>query len=221
MALRPATRYNMRRGHKLNTAPAAEPVTADEFRDHIRDAAMSDSEANTWIATARQLIEDNTGLALITQVWDMVFDRWPSSAREPWWDGVRQGAISELYGNPGIIELPRYPLQDVDAVTVYDEGSNATAITVASFFDIDTYSVRGRMSLQSGATWPVALRPTNAVLIQYTAGYGDAADVPAPLKLAVKQVAAYLYEHRGDGCDPKDALSAGMGILNQYAVREI
>lgn len=222
MALRPATRYHMHRGSKIKTQPAIEPVTAAEFKTHIVDDGMADADAEAWITAARQLIETNTGLAMITQVWELTFDRWPSSSENMWWDGVRVGSITELYGKPGIVELPKYPLQDVDAVTTYDESSNATSITVADFFDIDAYSTRGRMALQSGATWPTALRRTNAILIEYTSGYGDvAADVPAPLKLAVKNVAAYLYNHRGDGCDPKDALAAAGGMLDQYKVREI
>lgn len=222
MALRPAVRLHMHRGHKLETAPSVEPVTAAEFKEHIRDDGMSDSEADTWIATARELIETNTGLAMITQVWELAMDCWPSTASNIWWDGVRQGAISELHGTPAVVELPRYPLQAVDAVTVYDESSDATSVVVADTFDVDTYAKPGRMALQSGATWPVAMRPTNAIIVQYTAGYGDtAADVPGPLKLAVKQVAAYMYEHRGDGCSTEDALNAASGFLGQYKVREI
>ena len=222
MALRPATRFHMHRGHKLKTAPAIEPVTAAEFKAHIVDDGMSDADANAWIEVARQLIEDNTGIAMISQVWELTFDRWPSLGGGGWWDGVREGAMADVHGTPGAVELPRYPLQDVGAVTTYDTSGAGSPITVADFFDIDTYSTYGRMSLRYGATWPIALRPTNAILIEYTAGYGSAAaDVPAPLKLAVKQVAAYLYNHRGDGCDPKDALAIAGGILGQYKVRSI
>lgn len=222
MTLRPAIRLYHHRGHKLKTAPASEPVTAAQFKAHIADTSLSDDDANDYVSTAREMIETATGLALISQVWELTFDSWPATDGGEWWSGVRQGAISELYGNPATIELPRYPLQDVDAVTVYDTASNSSAVTIASTFDIDTYSIPGRMGLQSGATWPVALRPTNAIVIEYTAGYGDnAADVPAPLRMAVKQVAAYLYSHRGDDCTADDALAAAGGVLDQYRVRRV
>ena len=80
------------------------------------------------------------------------------------------------------------------------------------------------MTLQQGATWPVALRSSAAIEIDYTAGYGvDATTVPAPIKRAIRQMAAYMYEHRGDGCEPKDALTASgaWAILNRYRVVEV
>ena len=37
---------------------------------------------------------------------------------------------------------------------------------------------------------------SGALTVDYTAGYGDAADVPADLKQAVLTLVAYWYEHR-------------------------
>lgn len=226
MALLPAKDLYQYRGHVQSTAPAVEPVTADELRDYLRETSdgLPDSEANDLIAEARELIENSTGLSLITQEWTLAIDHWPNSSEEPWWDGVRQGAIAELYGGQysRSLGLPRYPLQDVDSVTVYDEASNPTSITVADTFDVDTYRTPGRITLKSGKTWPVALRPQNAIIIVYTSGYGDAStDVPAGLRRAVKQVAAYLYSHRGDDCDTGDALAQADSMLDQYKVRRV
>jgi len=213
---------NQPRGSVITSQPAVEPVTAAELRTLLREdeTGLPDSEANGFITEARQYIEDVTGLALITQSWLMAIDRWPN-AREPWWDGVRQGSITELHGSKyaSDVRLPRYPLQTVDAVTVYDEDGNSTAVTIASTFDIDTYQTPGRMTLKRGATWPVALRANNAIEIGYTSGYGDTAtDVPAPLKRAVKTMAAYLYANRGDGCgcDVAAMESGASAIVNSY-----
>jgi uncharacterized phiE125 gp8 family phage protein len=112
----------------------------------------------------------------------------------------------------------------VDSVTVYDEDGNSTAVTVSTTFDVDTYQVPGRITLQRGATWPVALRANNAIEIVYTAGYGSAASsVPAPIKRAVKQLAAYLHTHRGDMCDMGDAMtdSGAASIMGQYKVKRL
>jgi hypothetical protein len=223
MALRPARRLYQHRGHKLKTAPAVEPVTADEFRAHIieDDTSMPDASANGWIEVARQLMEDTYSIAFITQVWELTLDNWPQE-REPWWDGVRQAAISELQTGPATLEIPRFPLASVDTITVYGTDGTGSTVTIADVFDVDAYSTPGRLALKIGATWPVALRHSNAILVEYTAGYGDAAsDVPAPLRLAVKQVAAFMYNHRGDGCDPADALAAASGIMGRYDVRRL
>lgn len=226
MALLPAKDLYQYRGHVQSTAPSVEPVTADELRDYLRETSdgLPDSVANDLIAEARELIENSTGLSLITQEWTLALDYWPNNSSEPWWDGVRQGSIAELHGGryAASLGLPRYPLQEVDSVTVYDEASNPTAITVADTFDVDTYRTPGRITLKSGKTWPVALRASNAVIIVYTSGYGDTStDVPAGLRRAVKQVAAYLYSHRGDDCDTGDALAQADSMLDQYKVRRV
>ena len=225
MSLRPARILYPERGSVQETAPAVEPVTAAELRTSlvIEAAQLPDAEADDLIEIARAYIEETLGIAMISQNWRLSLNRWPGGT-DAWWDGTRQMAISELRNGRGIVALPIYPLQSVDTVTVYDEASNATVVTIASTFDIDTYQKPGRLALQDGATWPVALRSINAIQIEYTAGYGDAAtDVPAPLKRAVLQMASYLYEHRGDGCAPGDAFtdSGAAGMAGRYKLARI
>lgn len=227
MALRAPVGLHQQRGHVITSAPAAEPVTASELRDYLREDAttLPDADANELVAEARQMLEDKFGVAVITQSWRLSLDRWPGGRAE-WWDGVRDGSIADLYGPAGYGDLkpPRWPLQTVDSVTVYDEDSNSTAVTVATTFDVDTYQHPGRITLQRGATWPVALRANNAIQIVYTAGWGDAAsDVPAPIKRAVKQLAASLYAKRGDGCEAVDPIrESGAGfIMSQYKVKRL
>ena len=209
MALRPAVPLYQQRGSVLVTAPATEPVTATELRTHLRvDATeLPDAEANGLIAESRQTIEDLTGLAFISQSWRLSIDRWPGGA-EAWWDGVRQMSITGLYAPSYMtsVELPRWPLASVTSVTVYDEDSNDETVTVLNTFDVDTYNVPGRMTLKRGSTWPIALRANNAIQIVYVAGYANAAAVPATMKRALKQLAAFSYTNRGDMCEPADAM---------------
>lgn len=210
MTLRPAIPLYQGRGSVLVTGPASEPITAVELRSHIRSdiTELPDNEANEIIEEARQMIEDQTGLAFISQSWRISIDRWPGG-QEAWWDGVRQMAISELYsaGQITSLALPRWPLASITSVTVYDEDSNATAVTVADTFDIDIYQVPGRMTLKRGSTWPVALRANNAINIVYVAGYPNALSVPATMKRAVKNLSAFLYTNRGDNCSPSEAMN--------------
>lgn len=213
MTLRPYIPLTQHRGHVLVTGPAVEPVTASVLRDYLAEtvSGMPDSVANDLIAEARELLENITGLALITQTWRLTLDHWPGP-NDPWWDGVRQIAISELAGQPAHVQMPRYPLQDVDDVMVYGLDGTGQAVDIGATFDIDTQSQRGRMVLKFGAVWPIAMRRSNAIEIEYTSGFGDtSADVPNPLKRAVKQMAAYLYSHRGDDCAPEDVIS-GAGV---------
>jgi uncharacterized phiE125 gp8 family phage protein len=221
MSLRASVPLYQFRGSVLTVAPATEPVTAAELRTHLRTDAteLPDAEANALITDARTEIENMTGLAFISQSWRLSIDRWPAGG-EAWWDGVREMSITELYNSNTLqsLVLPRWPLVSITSVTVYDEDSNASTVTVNDVFDVDTYQTPGRITLKRGQTWPVALRANDAIQVIYVAGYANAAAVPSTMKRAVKQLAAFLYSHRGDDCDPKDAYDASgaAGIMAQY-----
>jgi uncharacterized phiE125 gp8 family phage protein len=226
MSLRAAVPLYQPRGLVLTSAPASEPVTASELRTHLRtdSTELPDAEANALITDARTEIENMTAVAFITQSWRLAIDRWPAGG-EAWWDGVREMSITELYNSNTIqsLDLPRWPLASITSVTTYDEASNATSVTVANVFDVDTYRTPGRITLKRGQTWPIALRGSNAIEIVYVSGYANAAAVPSPLKRAVKQLAAFLYSNRGDDCDPSQAYvdSGAQAIMAQYKVARI
>jgi len=226
MSLRASVPLYQFRGSVLTVAPATEPVTAAELRTHLRTDAteLPDAEANALITDARTEIENMTGLAFISQSWRLSIDRWPAGG-EAWWDGVREMSITELYNSNTLqsLVLPRWPLVSITSVTVYDEDSNASTVTVNDVFDVDIYQTPGRITLKRGQTWPVALRANDAIQVIYVAGYANAAAVPSTMKRAVKQLAAFLYSHRGDDCDPKDAYDASgaAGIMAQYKPMKI
>jgi hypothetical protein len=222
MSLRPKIELRQYRGHVLTLAPATEPVTLAEIKAQlVIDDSADDALLNDMITEARQEIEDVTGIAMIAQGWRLSLDRWPGNF-EPWWDGVKQASIADfaLSAVPGWVSLPRYPLQQIDGVTVFAEDATSAAVTVASVFDVDTYQTPGRMALKRGQTWPIALRTINAIQIDYTAGY---AVVPAPFRRAIKNMVAYMYEHRGDGCTGGDAYvaSGAADIVGKYKVIEV
>lgn len=226
MTLRSAVRLYQDRGSALVTGPGTEPVTAAELRSHliVDSTQLPDADANALITDARTEIENRLNLAMIAQSWRLSLDYWPGGT-EDWWDGVREASINSIYvkNSMGSVELPRWPLASVTSITVYDEDSNATTVTIADTFDVDTYRTPGRLTLKRGAVWPVALRANNAIQIVYSAGYANAAAVPPPIKRAVKELAAYLYSHRGDECDPTDAWSksGAESTLNVYKVMRL
>lgn len=201
MSLRPRTVYNQHRGHERLAGPAQNPVTIADLEAELRVSdPLEGGSLALYIETAREQIEEITGLALGVQEWRLTLDRWPGG-REPWWDGVRQLAVSELAGPQRELHLPRYPLVSVDSVEVFDAAGVGQLVPVAGTFIVDTAQRPGRLVLAFGATWPVALQNANAIQIEYTAGL---AQVPAPLRLAILRMASHLYERRGD-CSPGDA----------------
>lgn len=223
MTLRAVARITNPSASVLVTAPSLEPVGVQEVKTQLNlDTSDDNILIQDFITMAREEIERRTNIAMITQSWRLVMDRWPAGL-EPWWDGVRQGSLASLYGPNAhrALEIPHWPLQSITSLTTYDESSNSTAVTVATVFDVDTYSRPGRLSLKSGQVWPTATRPVNAIDMVYVAGYGaNGTYVPAPIKRAVRQMAAWLYSHRGDECDPSSAYSdsGAEAIMNQYAI---
>jgi len=224
MSLTPSIDIYAMRGSVLVTAPAAEPVTVAEVKAAlVIPGTADDSLIGDLITEAREEIENLLGLAMISQSWRLSLDSWPRKG-EPWWDGVREGAISELQGAFSDVRLPVYPLQSITTVKTYDDADNETSVTVADVFHVDTYQRPGRLTLKSGSAWPAALRSQNAIQVVYVAGYGDdATDVPSPLRRAVRQMAAYMYEHRGDGCSTEEALKASgaAAAVDRYKVKRV
>lgn len=207
MALRDPIRLTQNTGHRITSAPAEFPIDLIYMRSLLRDPPVDDNAfIEQTIEEASYLFEAITGINCVDQSWQMVLDTWPGLDTD-WWDGVVQMPVTEL--NRGrlsrIISLPRYPLQSVDTITVYQEDDTSSTITIPDVFIVDTDGFPGRLVLRAGQTWPVALRRANAIEIDYTAGFGAASNVPAVLKRAVAQIAAFLYEHRGDGCNPQEA----------------
>lgn len=216
MALRPRITLAQHRGHRPNTAPAVEPITLAYMQDILSAPPTEDADfIESCITQARVMFEAATRIACITQKWELTLDDWPN-LQEDWWDGVREMATTELYGRntgPRHIEIPRYPLQAVDELSVFSWDDTETAVTVAEVFYTDLASFPGRLIVRDGQSWPVALRTYNGIKLIYTAGFGDtAADVPETVRRAIGNATAFLYENRGTGCT-SGAVLAGSGAL--------
>jgi len=228
MALRQPSDLYQRRGSVIDTVPATEPVTAAELRTFLRETetGLPDAQADEFIEQAREEIEKSLNIAMITQSWRMSLDAWTIGQSAEFWDGMRTGSVLALNASSpaAAVVLPVFPLQTITSVTTYDEDSTPTVVTVADVFDLDIYRTPARLALKSGASWPTVSRAVNGIQIIYVSGYGDAAaDVPKPLVRAVKQLAAYYYAHRGDGCDMSNAMqnSGAASAVASFKVKAI
>jgi len=161
---------------RLNEAADIEPVTVAEVKLYARVAhSVEDSIITKWIAAARKEAEDYQHRSYIEQTYRMTYDSFPGSC----------------------IEFPRPPLISVDSVKYYDTEDAENAFSSDNYF-VDLNSEIGRLALNYGISWPTAtLRPINAVIIDFTTGYGDeAADVPDDVKNAIYLYCTYMYENR-------------------------
>jgi uncharacterized phiE125 gp8 family phage protein len=189
---------------QLISPPAIEPVTLDEAKAHLKvDTTDDDALITALITAARARAEWHTGRAFITQSWTLSLDAWPGIAA----DCGLPPALSAT--PPAAIEIPLPPLQAVTSITTYARNDAATVLD-SSLYQVDTASKPARIALKFGVTPPMDLRAMNAIVIAFTAGYGDAeANVPAPIHAAILEMIADAYTNRGDSSGelPLDALA--------------
>jgi len=165
-------------GNVVTVAPAVEPVTVAEVMRHCRiDSLTSDEQTDveTMIQAARERVEEVLWRALITQTRKQTLDEWPAGDQ---------------------IDLDYPPLQSVTSITYVDTGGTEQTLSTDAY-DVTTTDLYGRITLAHGYTWPTARDDADTIQITYVAGYGDAAsDVPAMIRLAIKQIVADWWEHR-------------------------
>ena len=168
----------------LTSGPAVEPVTLAEAKAHLRlDNTAEDLLITTLITTSRMHIESRLGIALNTQAWSLFIDRLPASH---------------------VIPVPLRPLSALNAVRIYADDNTISPLPLAAF-ELDGLSTPPRLIIRSGVAITSALRKSNAIEINVTAGFGPApADVPAPIRQALLLLIAHWYEHR----DPLEAGAA-------------
>lgn len=160
------------------TAPDAEPVSLAEAKKHCNiETAFTDDDTliNALIASARESCESMTRRQLI-----------------------QAGFVLRLSGFPGCdtIELPRPPLVSIESIQ-YVDGDGTLQTLSTDVYETDIYTTPGRAILKYGQVWPVTREQRNAVVISYTAGYGEAgSDVPALLRQGMLMRIGHWYENR-------------------------
>jgi len=194
--------------------PGAEPLTLDETKTFLRvDHDNDDAQISALIAAARQMCENLTGRSLITRSYSLYLDCWPGG-NLIWWDGIREGA--DISPRSALLNLPKPPLVSVTGINVYAADNTATAFPAADYY-VDTAGLPGRIVLKPDVSPPVPGRPANGIEIQFRAGYGATPQsIPAALRQAMKQLVAYLYEHRGDGPDQALLASGAAHLLHPF-----
>jgi uncharacterized phiE125 gp8 family phage protein len=180
----------------LITPPQGEPVTLADAKAHLKlDAPDEDVLVSALITAARARAEWHTGRALMTQAWQLWLDAWPPG---------------------GVIDIPLPPLRAVTSVTTYAR-DDAPSVLDSARTVVDLAG--NRIALRPTTVLPPLLRNINAIAIGFTAGYGDATDVPQGLKSAILALIAFVYEHRGEA--PADLPQDVQALLAPYRVLKI
>lgn len=188
---------------ELKTAPAELLVSADDIKTHLRISHTADDAYIATLAAAVSTDLDGPDgylrRALVTQAWYAKFEEWPCAEE---------------------IHLPLPPLGNVVAVTYYDSDNALQTFSADSYHVVKPYGGRAEIELKFGQSFPTLYPRPDAVSVEFTAGYGAAADVPAPIRQAALLLAGDLYANRGD--DPAEMLAgAGMTTQNAAAARAL
>jgi uncharacterized phiE125 gp8 family phage protein len=159
--------------YAVTSAPAVEPVTAAELKlqTHV-DHSAEDALLASYIITARTLVEQWTGRALITQTRKVLY---------------------QVYATEYL--LPGAPAQSVTSLKVANTAGVQTLVAAGNYI-LDT--VFGRLLIRPDGTLPaIDLQYVDAVEIIYVCGYGaSSASVPEPLRQAIMMLAAHFYANR-------------------------
>lgn len=188
---------------RLVTDAASEPLTLADAKTYARvDLSDDDALITALITAARRRVEKETGLALLTQSWVAIFDRWPDGAgggglSSPWWDGVREAPLS-MVSPSSVIEIPKRPFQEVTQIRLRDAYGLFVDVDPSIYYT-EVSDMRGRILRVLGKIWPViVMAPRSAIEIGFTAGF-DAAPyfgVPDDLVLAMKMLVKHWYDNR-------------------------
>lgn len=156
----------------LVTPPVLEPVTVADARAFLRISTDSEDDIlRRIIKTARELVEADTGLALIDQTWRLRVDRWPRSGR---------------------LALFKYPVKAVTAVVAYR--CDGTAISMEPEEFMLQHGRRPQRVYM--AQYPDA-QSFCGLEVDFIAGFGETGvEVPDALKQAILTLSAHLYENR-------------------------
>lgn len=161
--------------YKVTTAPATEPITLAEAKEHLR-ILHDDEDAmiELWITASREAVETMTRRALITQTVTAKLDGWPSSLKIP---------------------LPLPPLISVSSIT-YVDSDGATQTLAANQYQVVASGEPAYIVPAYAVTWPTLRSQPDNVTIVFTAGYGAAASVPARAKQAMFLLMSHMNENR-------------------------
>ncbi|MUO82153.1 hypothetical protein GOZ78_00070 [Agrobacterium vitis] len=156
------------------TPPQAEPLTLVDVKAQLKIDTDDEDDLLTGLITAARLhLEAETGLCLMSQSLRFYLDDWPHGE---------------------VIQLPKGPVQTIDAVTVFDENGDELHVSLKDHL-LDGQARPSRLWLRDR---PLPGRPINGIEIDFTAGFGAAAtDVPDTLRRAMSLHVVAMHAFRG------------------------
>ena len=164
---------------------------------HLRvDHADDDELIEDLITVARQAAEDRCGRSLISCGWRLTLD----------------GFLPAL-------ELPNPPCISVQSVKYFDADGIERTLDPQHYF-VDVVSEPAMVVPAVGLAWPPTQDRINAVVVDYTAGYGvQASAIPRPIVQWVKLAMGDMYDNRNGSSDkPNVPQNFVDSLLDPYTI---
>lgn len=162
---------------ELVTAPAVLPISLVEVKAQLRiEHADEDTYLNRLIDVGVDMVDAKgvLGQPMISQTWALWMPATP----------------------PYEVPLPLSPVQSVSAVKYYDANGDLQTDTLSNY-DVFGRSMNKTIKPKTGFAWPVAQQRSDAINIEFVAGFGDAAsDVPDTIRHAMLMLISFWYENR-------------------------
>jgi hypothetical protein len=192
----------------VGVPPAVEPISLDEGRRHLRlDTAGNppthpdDDLVLGWITAAREYVEQETGLSLVTASKTDYRDSWQGSSSRhrtsletgfhpmgsPLWWGLSSGRLSFVLVHAPVISVEEIRYLDADG---------EEQVLPPDQYRLTPDGVLMRVEQAVGVAWPATYFGAHGVVqIDYTAGFSG--PIPEALRTAIKLMLGVYYENRG------------------------
>lgn len=160
-----------------SAVPTFEPVTLAEAKKQCEVAegiGHHDSHLLTLIEAARELVENDTGIACATGTYTYKLSQWPC------WD---------------YFEIPLRPVTAVSSI-VYVDTAGTSSTWASSNYTLETSSVQPLVRLTYGNYFPSLRGDINGITVTLVAGYADGS-VPRVIKQACLLLIDHWFNNRG------------------------
>ena len=154
------------------TPPTVEPLTITDMKARGRIFGNDeDGLIHAYIKAARNQVEQDTGIALLTQTRDVFFD-----------GGGLGGSVP--------FDLPWPPLQSVTWIKTYST-AGVQSTWDASNYHVDASSMPARIALTDAGIWPTDLRVFQPWSLRMVVGWTSPDLIPPALREAVGLLAVH------------------------------
>jgi uncharacterized phiE125 gp8 family phage protein len=186
------------------SAAGAEPVdlvTAKRWLRVDADQTEDDEDISASITAAREYAEMFCRRSFLSsEQWKLTLDQFPLGRPLPdgqWEFGYTlwetEGAY--LFAKPEhyAIEIPMGPILNIVSLTYIDTTGTTQTLDPSLYFILQEDDGNPRIYPKYGSVWPAVQPQAGAITITFNAG---TVDVPATVKLAMKQLMAHWWRNR-------------------------